>query len=44
MKLYNGKNIPDVGLGTWLIEDKKVAEVIKIAVKLGYRHIDTAQA
>ena len=44
MKLNNGNNIPLVGLGTWLIDDDKVSEVIKTAVKLGYRHIDTAQA
>ena len=44
MKLYNNNNIPDVGLGTWLIPNDKVAEIVKTAVKLGYRHIDTAQA
>ena len=44
MKLNNGNNIPVVGLGTWLIDDSKVADVIKTSVKLGYRHIDTAQA
>lgn len=44
MKLYNGVNIPDVGLGTWLIPNEKVADIVKTAVKVGYRHIDTAQA
>ena len=44
MKLYNGVNIPDVGLGTWLIPNDKVADIVKTAVKVGYRHIDTAQA
>ena len=44
MKLYNDTNIPNVGLGTWLISNDKVTGVIKTAVKLGYRHIDTAQA
>lgn len=44
MKIYNGINIPDVGLGTWLIPNEKVADIVKTAVKVGYRHIDTAQA
>ena len=43
-KLSNGVEIPVLALGTWLIDDDKVAEAVKSAVKLGYRHIDTAQA
>ena len=38
--LENGIKIPKLGLGTWFIDDSKVAE----AVKIGYRMIDTAQA
>lgn len=44
LTLNNGVKIPQLGLGTWFIEDAKVADVVKEAVKLGYRHIDTAQA
>ena len=44
MKLYNGIELPDVGAGTWLIENDKVSDVVKNAIKIGYRHIDTAQA
>lgn len=44
MKLNNTIDIPVIGLGTWLIDNENVSEVIKTAVKLGYRHIDTAQA
>ncbi len=43
-KLSNGVEIPKLGLGTWFINDDDVVEAVKEAVKLGYRHIDTAQA
>lgn len=36
--------IPRIGLGTWLIPDSAVAEVVREAAALGYRHVDTAQA
>lgn len=42
--LYNGVQIPKLGLGTWFIDDDKAAEAVRTAVKLGYRLIDTAQA
>ena len=42
--LYNGVEIPKLGLGTWFINDKDAVQAIKDAVKIGYRHIDTAQA
>ena len=42
--LENGVEIPKLGLGTWMIGDDAVAQAVKDAVKLGYRHIDTAQA
>lgn len=41
--LTNGIEIPKLGLGTWEIPDAKVAQAVRDAVKLGYRHIDTAQ-
>ncbi len=43
-KLNNGVEIPSVGLGTWLIDNDRIAEVVKNAIDIGYRHIDTAQA
>jgi len=44
MKLYNGREIPEVGYGTWLIKNENACECVKIALECGYRHIDTAQA
>lgn len=42
--LSNGLEIPKIALGTWFISDETVAQVVKDAVEIGYRHIDTAQA
>ncbi len=42
--LSNGVNIPKLGLGTWFIKNKDVAQAVIEAAKIGYRHIDTAQA
>lgn len=43
-KLSNGVEIPKLGLGTWFISDSDSVQAVKDAVRLGYRHIDTAQA
>lgn len=42
--LSNGVKIPKLGLGTWFISNEDVVQAVKEAVKIGYRHIDTAQA
>lgn len=42
--LNNGIEIPKLGLGTWLINGEKAKEAVKEAIKLGYKHIDTAEA
>ncbi|MBM6614946.1 aldo/keto reductase [Desemzia sp. RIT804] len=42
--LSNGVEIPKLGLGTWMIDDERVVQVVKDALDLGYRHIDTAEA
>lgn len=42
--LSNGVEIPKLGLGTWFIPDDQVAEAVRQAASIGYRHIDTAQA
>lgn len=42
--LANGVKIPKLGLGTWMIDNEAVVQVVKDALDSGYRHIDTAQA
>ena len=42
--LSNGVKIPKLGLGTWFIPDDAAAQAVRDAVKIGYRHFDTAQA
>lgn len=42
--LSNGVVVPQLALGTWLIDYSKVSVAVKAAIELGYRHIDTAQA
>ena len=42
--LYNGVKMPLFGLGTFLIENGESAyDAVSYALKIGYRHIDTAQ-
>ena len=42
--LYNGVKIPVNGYGTWLINQEVAEERVKLALEVGYRHIDSAQA
>ena len=42
--LSNGLEIPKLGLGTWMIDNQQTVEAVKAAARIGYRHIDTAQA
>ena len=44
MRLSNGVEIPSLGYGTWLIDNKKAVTSTKIALECGYIHIDSAQA
>jgi diketogulonate reductase-like aldo/keto reductase len=39
----NGARIPALGLGTWELKGRPCARVVEQALRLGYRHIDTAQ-
>jgi 2,5-diketo-D-gluconate reductase A len=40
--LNDGHTIPQLGLGTWPLDDDQVATAIVHALEAGYRHIDTA--
>ncbi|KAF8928723.1 NADP-dependent oxidoreductase domain-containing protein [Dissophora ornata] len=40
--LNTGASIPLVGLGTWQGRENAIKDAVKVALKAGYRHIDTA--
>jgi 2,5-diketo-D-gluconate reductase B len=39
----NGARIPLLGLGTWDLRGRACARIVEQALRLGYRHIDTAE-
>jgi diketogulonate reductase-like aldo/keto reductase len=39
----SGARIPLVGLGTWELRGRVCARIVEQAIRLGYRHIDTAE-
>jgi 2,5-diketo-D-gluconate reductase B len=39
----HGARIPAIGLGTWELRGRSCARLVEQALRLGYRHIDTAQ-
>ncbi len=43
LELLNHKWIPQIGFGTWMIENEEAAQAVSTAIEIGYRHIDTAQ-
>jgi 2,5-diketo-D-gluconate reductase B len=40
----NGATIPILGLGTWDLRGKVCSRIVEQALRLGYRHVDTAQS
>lgn len=38
----NGANIPALGLGTWTLKGTACADLVAEALRIGYRHVDTA--
>ena len=43
MKLNNGVEIPQMGVGTWTLKGETAIENVCMALQVGFRHIDTAQ-
>ncbi|MGP9811169.1 aldo/keto reductase [Rhodopseudomonas sp. NSM] len=39
----HGATIPAIGLGTWELSGHACARIVEQALRLGYRHVDTAQ-
>ena len=44
LTLPNGIKVPQLALGTWLIDDDNASDAVRAALDIGYRQIDTAQA
>src|SRR5262245_416366 len=42
LRLNSGALMPQLGLGVWQVSNAEAAEVVRTAVKAGYRSIDTA--
>jgi 2,5-diketo-D-gluconate reductase A len=38
----DGRSIPQLGLGVWRTPDDQASDVVSLALRTGYRHIDTA--
>lgn len=44
LQLNDGHHIPQFGLGTWKTPNEEAPQLIRSALEMGYRHIDTAAA
>jgi 2,5-diketo-D-gluconate reductase A len=42
LSLNDGAVIPQVGLGVYKVSDDEATEVVRQAIEIGYRHVDTA--
>ncbi len=43
-KLIQGIEVPEIGLGTYKLHDRECTQIVRQALDMGYRHIDTAQS
>lgn len=43
IKLNNGLEIPQIGVGTWTLRGETARQNVRLALEAGFRHIDTAQ-
>lgn len=43
VKLNNGLDIPQIGVGTWTLLGETARQNVRMALEAGFRHIDTAQ-
>lgn len=42
LPLNDGRSIPQLGLGVYKVPDADAAELVRLALEAGYRHVDTA--
>lgn len=42
IELNDGNTIPQLGFGTYKLDDEQAREAVRIALEVGYRHVDTA--
>jgi len=42
-KNIQGVPVPEIGLGTYKLHDRECENAVRMALEIGYRHIDTAQ-
>lgn len=43
IQLNNGREIPQMGVGTWILKGETAVNNVRMALQAGFRHIDTAQ-
>ena len=43
LELAGGGRMPVIGLGTWQLSGDSCVKAVLTALKLGYRHVDTAE-